>query len=518
MTYGLALAFGALLPLSLAPFGLWPLGAISVAGWFYLLYRAPGRCWLLGWCYGVGKYALGASWVYVSINRFGNAPPPLAAFLVVLFVAGLALFPLLNAWLYQRLKRSHQRLKRSHQRLEKSHQLLQKGRPLADGLLFTGLLVGFEWLLTWVLTGFPWLFVGYAHLDTVLGNLAPVGGVLLVSFALTLSAVMLVVVALTPDVRTRSAAVLLASLPWLAGWLGGAPAWVEVSARREAALIQGNVDQATKWLPQSRGPIYQTYLRLSEPHWDADLVIWPEAAITFMQHEATQVLGQLNAEAQANGSTLVLGLPALERLPDGDVVFRNTAVALGVGRGRYVKRRLVPFGEYVPLEDLLRGLIEFFDLPMSHSEPGSWHQPLLDIGGARAAMAICYEVVYPELVREQGRQSDVLLTISNDTWFGRSIGPLQHQQMARMRALENGRWMLRGTNNGVTAIIDHTGRVRASLPQFQEGALRGEFALMTGYTPFARFGQTPLLVLLLLMLGSLAYLRFRRGVSGDAAE
>ena len=435
MIYGLALAFGALLPLSLAPFDLWPLGAISVAGWFYLLYRAPGRCWLLGWCYGVGKYALGASWVYVSINRFGNAPPPLAAFLVVLFVAGLALFPLLNAWLFQRF--------RSHQRLENS-------RPLADGLLFTGLLVGFEWLLTWVLTGFPWLFVGYAHLDTVLANLAPVGGVLLVSFALTLSAVMLVVVALTADVRFRSAAVLLASLPWLAGWLAGAPAWVEVSARREAALIQGNVDQATKWLPQSRGPIYRTYRRLSEPHWDADLVIWPEAAITFMQHEAPQVLGQLNAEAEANGSALVLGLPALERLPDGDVVFRNTAVALGMGHGRYVKRRLVPFGEYVPLEDLLRGLIEFFDLPMSHSEPGSWHQPLLDIGGARAAMAICYEVVYPGLVREQGRQSDVLLTISNDTWFGRSIGPLQHQQMARMRALENGRWMLRGTNNGVT--------------------------------------------------------------------
>ncbi len=491
MTYGLALAFGALLPLSLAPFDLWPLGAISVAGWFYLLFRAPGRCWLLGWCYGVGKYALGASWVYVSINRFGNAPPPLAAFLVVLFVAGLSLFPLLSAWLYQRLKR---------------------GRPLADGLLFTGLLVGFEWLLTWVLTGFPWLFVGYAHLDTILGNLAPVGGVLLVSFALTLSAVMLVVVALTPDVRIRSAAVLLALLPWLAGWLGGAPAWVEVSGRREAALIQGNVDQATKWLPQSRGPIYRTYLRLSEPHWDADLVIWPEAAVTFMQHEASQVLEQLNAEAEANGSTLVLGLPGLERLPDGDVVFRNTAVALGVGRGRYVKRRLVPFGEYVPLEDLLRGLIEFFDLPMSHSEPGSWHQPLLDIGGARAAMAICYEVVYPGLVREQGRQSDVLLTISNDTWFGRSIGPLQHQQMARMRALENGRWMLRGTNNGVTAIIDHSGHVRASLPQFQEGALRGEFALMTGYTPFARFGQLPLLTFLFAMLAVLVYRKFRSDV------
>lgn len=495
MRFGLALAFGALLPLSLAPFDLWPLGAVSVAGWFYLLYREPSRCWLLGWFYGVGKYAVGASWIYVSINRFGNAPPPLAAFLVVLFVAGLALFPLLNAWLFQRFR---------------------NGRPLADGLLFTALLVGFEWLLTWVLTGFPWLFVGYAHLDTVLGNLAPLGSVLLVSFALTLSAVMLVVVFLTVDLRIRGTAMLLSVLPWLAGWVGGLPVWVEDSARREVALIQGNVDQASKWLPESRGPIYRRYLRLTEGHWDADLVIWPEAAITFMAHEATQILGQLDTKGETNGSALVLGLPALEQVPHGDVVFRNTAVALGVGSGRYVKRRLVPFGEYVPLEDVLRGLIEFFDLPMSHSEPGSWHQPLLDIGGPRAAMAICYEVVYPDLVREQARQSDVLLTISNDTWFGRSFGPLQHEQMARMRALENGRWMLRGTNNGVTAIIDHTGQVRASLPRFQEGALRGEFALMTGLTPFARFGQAPVLGLLLAMLGVLVYRRFRSSVPATA--
>jgi apolipoprotein N-acyltransferase len=162
----------------------------------------------------------------------------------------------------------------------------------------------------------------------------------------------------------------------------------------------------------------------------------------------------------------------------------------------YTKRRLVPFGEYVPLEGLLRGLIGFFDLPMSHTEPGAPVQPLLRVGEAKIAMAICYEVVYPDLVREQARDANLLATVSNDTWFGASIGPLQHLQMARMRALELGRFMLRATNNGVTAVIDARGRVVAQLPQFAPGVLRGQVWLMAGDTPYARFGDVPVLALL----------------------
>jgi apolipoprotein N-acyltransferase len=195
-------------------------------------------------------------------------------------------------------------------------------------------------------------------------------------------------------------------------------------------------------------------------------------------------------------------------------VFRNTAVVAGTGEGRYVKRRLVPFGEYVPLEGLLRGAIEFFALPMSHAGPGAWRQPLLDLGGQRAQMSICYEVVYPDLVRRDAGGADVLITISNDTWFGASIGPLQHLQMAQMRALENGRWMLRGTNNGVTAIVDHRGAVTSRLPQFEPGVLRGEYAAMSGITPFTRFGHAPWLAVIVLALAGCAYGRLRRGSTG----
>ncbi|MFB3105482.1 MAG: apolipoprotein N-acyltransferase, partial [Pseudomonadales bacterium] len=167
MRYLITLMCGALLPLSFAPFSLWPLGLVSMAGWFYILEKRSTRGLLAGWLFGVGKYGIGASWIYVSIHVHGNAPVPLAVFLVALFVSGMALFPMLNAWLYRRLRRSSM---------------------LHNAWLFSVLWVAFEWLLTWFLTGFPWLLAGYAHLATPLASLAPVGGVLLVGLAAVSSA------------------------------------------------------------------------------------------------------------------------------------------------------------------------------------------------------------------------------------------------------------------------------------------------------------------------------------------
>ncbi|MCZ6458638.1 MAG: apolipoprotein N-acyltransferase [Gammaproteobacteria bacterium] len=474
MIHGLiALVAGALLPLSLAPFDLWPLGLLAVGVFFHLLQTTRSRGIFIGWMFGVGKYGVGVSWVYVSIHDFGNASPLLASLLVCLFVAGLALFVLANGWLFCRVKRAN---------------------PVISGCLFICAYVAFEWLLTWFLTGFPWLLVGYGHLDTMLAGFAPVGGVLLVSLMAVTSATGLAV--LIHERRGSPAVVagLAAVLPWLLGAGFNAITWVESAAVHDVALVQGNIDQRVKWLPESRQPIIDKYLALSEPHWDAHLIVWPEASITLFAHQATDLLEALDKRGKVSGTALVLGLPELEVRPGGEVVFKNTALGLGTAQGSYVKRRLVPFGEYVPLENLLRGLIDFFDLPMSRAEPGDWRQPLLQIGDATAALAICYEIAYPALVREG---ADVLLTISNDTWFGDSIGPLQHLQMARMRAVENGRWLLRATNNGLSAIVDERGVIRGQLPQFEAGVLRGEYRRMAGVTPYARLGDWPLLGLLL---------------------
>lgn len=235
-----SLVCGALLPLSLAPFGFWPLGVAALAGWFSVI-RAPGvNGALSGWLFGVGKYAVGASWVYVSIHVHGNAAPPLAFALVAVFVAGMALFPLANGWLFARLRGAG---------------------PWSDALAFVALFSGFEWLLTWALTGFPWLYAGYAHLDTALGGLAPVGGVLLVGLAVALTSVLLVLAVDFLRVRRALAGtllVLLAAVPWLAGWGLDRVRWVAPGATRQVVLVQGNVDQRVKWLPENRLPILRT--------------------------------------------------------------------------------------------------------------------------------------------------------------------------------------------------------------------------------------------------------------------
>ncbi len=492
----LAVVAGALLPLSLAPFGWWPLGILSAGLLLFLFEAQPTRTTSLGWCYALGKYALGASWVYVSIREHGNAGLPLAVFLVGVFVTGMALFGLTQGWTYGRLRQR------------------APGLNMANALLFVVLWVVWEWLLTWVLTGFPWLYLGNAHLTTWLGAWAPVGGVLLVSAAAVLSGTMLLYVVqrwVSREARLLSnssygiyAALLLLTLPWVGGWALMERTWVSLGAPKTVALVQNNIDQHRKWLPESRREIVQDQLRLTEPHWGKSLLVWPEAAVTYFAEQAATELEHLNRRAMASDSALVLGIP--DRDQNGG--FQNTVVALGTGQGRYVKRRLVPFGEYVPLEGLLRGLISFFDLPMSHASPGPDAQPLLKAGEETAAMAICYEIAYPALVQGD-MPADVLLTISNDAWFGRSTGPEQHRQLAQLRALELGRWLLRATNTGHTVIVDHRGRVTQALPRFAEGVLTCPYQVRHGLTPFARIGQGPVLFAIVLALALVVFLRAR---------
>ena len=569
----LALGFGALLPLSLAPFGWWPLGLASIAGWLWLLDRSPAGAAALGFAYGLGKYGVGVSWVYVSIHLYGGASPVLAGFLVLLFVCGLALFTLLQGWLYGLLRVSPAAAQEAPAASGERLPL----KPLAgaglwraalfNAWLFAAVWVLFEWLLTWFLSGFPWLFPGYGHLQTPLAHLVPLGGVSFASLGVVVTAAFLPLALFMRGVppraprlkalvrgvgwRFRVVALAVAAAPWLLGLALSAVQWVAPAGERSAALVQGNVDQAVKWLPESRAPIIQRYLDLSEPYWgssahggdapsgaltgpfEGSLIIWPEAAITLFEHEAGELLEGLARRGEQSGTSLVLGIPrvemqgksaggrsAQESLQPGNARgspsheensyrFQNSALAVGAGEGRYIKRRLVPFGEYVPLEGLLRGLIEFFDLPMSRAAPGPQWQPLLRVGADAAALAVCYEVAYTDLMRRTAADADLLITITNDTWFGRSIGPLQHLQIAQARALENGRWLLRAANSGVTAIVDPKGQVRARLPQFERGVLTGNFQVMQGRTPYNRFGDAWLIALSAITL-LLAGLRKRR--------
>ena len=479
-----AFVAGGLLPLSLAPFAWWPAGLLSIAAWFWLVAHFPHRAAALGYAYGLGKFGVGVSWIYVSIHLYGNAAPWLAAGLVLMFVCSLSLFTLLQAWIYAKLQQ------------HATKGLAAPASSLFNAWRFCAVWILFEWLLTWFLTGFPWLYPGYGHLDTWLAPLLPLGGVTLASLGVVASASFLVAAVAAGGKRMlRGAALGLAGAPWLLGLALSGAQWVTPTAQRSVALVQGNVDQTVKWRHENRAPIVALYEGLTAPHWGTDLIIWPEAAITLYGHEASSLLNAWAQRGAASGTALVLGMPWLEAPADGVQGFQNAALALGDGQGRYFKRRLVPFGDYVPFAGLLRGLIDFFDLPMSHAVPGPWRQPPLQVGAEAAAAAICYEIAYADLTRTTAAEADLLINITNDTWFGSSIGPLQHFQIARARALENGRWLLRTASNGITAIVNHQGQVQAQLPQFQQGVLTGTYRIMAGRTPYSRFGDHWLIAL-----------------------
>jgi len=481
----LALLSGSIFYLAFAPFNLWPLGILSIFVLLVISMQASAKqVAFRHYLFAIAMYGWGISWIYVSVHEHGEAPPMLAGGLVALLVSVLSLPMLLQGFLLHRFFRFH---------------------LLAFSLGLVLLWTIREWLFTWFLTGFPWLLIGYGHLETPLGAFAPYTGVLGVGLLVVTSASLMHYALRVKRRKHKGLASILLLLIWGSGYILSHFDWVQERGDAiSVSLVQGNIDQHQKWRRDMVRPIIQRYVDLTESEWGRDLIVWPEAAVTIFRGSAQNLLSDIDNRGKAEKSTLILGLP--DRDESGNVY--NAALALGQGEGLYFKRLLVPFGEYVPFERQLRGLIKAFDLPMSRNETGPEDQALLRVGDLKVLMSICYEIIYPNLIRSE-ESADLLITISNDTWFGESIGPLQHMQMAQMRALENGRYLLRATNSGVTAIVDPKGRIQVQLPQFQEGVLRGEVKAMEGRTPYTRFGDLPILGFVGVLLLSLMIWRSR---------
>ena len=482
----LAAAAGALVTLSLAPFGYWPLGIVSCALLAYLLHDlSAAQTALRGWFYGFGLFAAGTSWVYVSIHSFGNAPVPLALFLTLLFSIGLGLFTAIPLYFYGRY-------------IPRNIWGSTLGFAAVWGLA--------EWLRSWLLTGFPWLFLGYGHLDSPLSGWAPLAGVMSISFVIALTGA-----TLSELIRHRKVhwpSVVITLCLWLAGPLLNTIDWTKPSNKADikVALVQANIPQKIKWQRDQYWPTLNLYRQLSEPLWATnDIVIWPEAAIPDYYQAAKPFLDRESQRARDNNSTLITGLPTMQVNEPGQRSYYNSVIALGMGEGLYHKQQLVPFGEYVPLETWLRGLIDFFDLPMSAFTAGEANQPLLKAGNVLISPSVCYEVVYADLVASTVPAADILLTVSNDAWFGESIGPLQHMEMAQMRALETGRYMIRATGNGISAIVNERGQILKRSQQFKREVLKGTAQLREGATPFALTGTLPFVLACLALSTGLIY-------------
>ncbi|QBM16278.1 apolipoprotein N-acyltransferase [Marinobacter sp. JH2] len=475
---------GAAQTLTFSPFHFWWLGPLSAFLILLVTLHQPSKkLFRAGWLVGLGLFGSGASWIYISISEHGNTPIPVAIILMILFVAGLALFHGLAFWFWGKLA---------------------KQNLVRRLILFPAIWLLGDWLRGWLLTGFPWLYLGTAHTDGPLAGLAPVTGVHGITFWVTATAAAAYAFWwLLRAGRTKAAVatLLVALLPWGMAQVLNKTDWTTISDEPVSFVtMQGNIPQQIKWDPDFLRDQIVTYLGLTEEHWQADIILWPETAIPIPQDQAGPIIAHIE-ERLGEDSTLITGIPwyGYSEKKEGNT-FHNSIMALGNGEGIYHKQKLVPFGEYVPLEGLLRGLIGFFDLPMSSFSPGPDNQSPLQANGTNVMPYICYEVAYPDFVAFNARNSGLLLTISNDGWFGDSIGPLQHLQLARMRALETGRYMLRGTNNGVTTIINEKGKMTEKVPQFKQTVLTGEVFTATGSTPYMQTGSWPVLTLALILI------------------
>ena len=466
----LALVFGLLLPLSMAPFNAWPLIWLSLGGFFWLTHQAPSsrQAFWLGWLYGAGMFGLGISWVYGSMRTVAT-PIPLSLLLTSLFCGALAFLPAIQAWLY-------------HRWIKSSAWALTLGAPL--------LWLVFEWLRSWLFTGLPWLLAGYALTDTPLSQLAAVGSVYSLTLIIALGAAQLTRWAMAGSQAFRlPAATAAITLGLMAvGWLMPTTVWTRETQSVQAAAVQSNVKQADKWASRNIRPTLDFYGRQTQTLIEPDLVIWPEAALTVRPERITTYLNDLDQLGKDRDQGIITGI-----ITEEDDRYYNALLGYGTAGGEYRKQHLVPFGEYLPFERYLRGLINFFNIPMSTLTPAPVAQSPMAwrFQGETYQLApvICYEAAYPGLVRELGAVSQLLVMVSNDAWFGDSVAPHQHLQITRMRAIENSRAIVRATQNGISALIDANGRILERSPQFEIAVVQGEVALREGKTPYQRWGS-----------------------------
>ena len=482
-----ALAAGALTVAAFAPLAVFPLPFLTLAGLLLVWRRAatPQAALWTGFAFGAGLFGVGASWVYVSLHDFGMMPAPLAAIGTFAYCAILSLYPAVAGWCLARLR---------------------LGRLVPALFAFPALWTFFEWLRGWVFTGVSWLALGYSQVDSPLAGFAPVVGTYGVSFVTALCAGLLVIV-VAGSGKARLAGGVALVFAFGLGQLARQIDWTSPQGTPlKVALVQGNIPQDLKFQPDRYAATLATYKRLIEAS-QGQLIVLPETAIPrFLDAVDPGYLRDITRIALEHRADILVGVPI--RDPDGR--YFNSVISMGTSPSqRYDKAHLVPFGEFVPPG--FGWIVKTFAIPLSNFSLGSKNPKPLALAGQRVAPNICWEDAFGEEIIRQLPEATLLVNVSNVAWFGDSLAPAQHLQISRMRALEAGRAMLRATNTGVTAIIDPRGKVVARLPQFTEGVLEGEVRGHAGASPYVKFGNTPIVLMCVVLLGALVFIRRRVG-------
>ncbi|GMR17674.1 MAG: apolipoprotein N-acyltransferase [Gammaproteobacteria bacterium] len=492
------------MPLAYAPFYLFPL-AILLPTLLFVLWQwrqqdlsssaLARRAALQGFLFGLGMFGVGVSWIYVSLYNFGNMNAPLAIVAVILFVSILALFPAIMGGLQARF---------------------YNRSPLVHGaLLLAPLWVLLEWTRGWIFTGFPWLHLGYSQTISPLGQLAPWLGVYGVSFVTAVTAALLAAWWLQP--RTKVTVIAGIIIIWAVSGLSGFVQWVQPKGDVvNIALVQGNVSLRDKWSAGALPRILQNYQTLSRQATEAEIIIWPEAAIpTYLDNLSLAFKNKLANNSKLNDNKsrpqhYLVGIVEREKNRQGWATY-NSVAHFGQGETQvYRKRHLVPFGEFLPLKPLLGWLIKYLHIPMSDFSSGPKDVNTLKVGNVVVGLSICYEDAFGEEVIQALPQADFLVNVSEDAWFGDSLAPHQRLQMAQVRAMESGRYMVRAANTGPSVVINHRGQILARSPQFVTTVLSAKVQPMQGMTPYARTGNGLIISLMVVLLMVAGLIHFNR--------
>ncbi len=465
----LSLVAGGLTTLAFAPFDLSWLAFLTLAVAFYFWNKLPAKqAAMSAGLFALGLQGTGVSWIFLSVHTHGNAPALFAALLIFLLACYLSLYTAMAAYTVNRY--------------------LPNKPVLRLMLFYPASWVVFEWLQGYVFTGFAWMQLGYTQIDLPLSGFAPVFGNHAVSGFVAMSAgalVLLVLYGRQGQLKSALSVLLPVLLLWLLAAQLKTVSWTEKAGDAiHVSVVQGNIAQADKWKPEIKQLTLDRYrdLTLAQQQ-DVDLFVWPETVVPSFLHRVEPYLLQLRLDMQQREADLLLGIFVKNEQN------RTLNAAISINGGIYYKRHLVPLGEYVPFRFLIEFFNRFVDIPMSDIITGPDQQALLMVDGIPLGLNICFEQVFSRNIIRDLPEAKLLVNMSNDAWFEDSHQPHQHHVIARTRALETGRYMIRSTSTGITSLIGPHGEVIKQLPQFEIAVLNGEVQPLSGATPFVRWGD-----------------------------
>jgi apolipoprotein N-acyltransferase len=481
----IALLLGAFAVLGFAPFYIFPAPILALIGLVFLWSKAPSAKagFTLGFQFGLGLYTVGIYWIYISLHDFGGMPWWFAGFCTFCLCAFMALFPAMVGYFSKRLG------------------YLSISVPVLWGLS--------DWVRSWIFTGFPWLTLGYSQTPhSPLAGYIPIIGVYGVSvMTASIAACIAIWLANKQDQKNKVAwqrkVIAFVTIIIALGAILKAVEWSTPTGKPfSTTLIQGNIPQDIKWSPDAAEMTIKQYVAMTKDS-KAELIVLPETALPVIASQLDpNVQLALSAHAKENNGNIIVGM--VEYKPETQEYF-NSAISFGNAPSQtYSKNHLVPFGEFIPLKQLLGWIYrDWLNIPLSDLARGGIQQRPMQLNDQKVAVNICYEDVFGEEIIRQLPEATVLVNISNDAWYGQSYAADQHMQFSQARALETGRMMLRSTNTGATAVIDQHGYVIAHAPHDVKTVLDIEAQGYTGSTPYVRWGNWPFIIFCFICLGIL---------------